>query len=34
MTQLLPLFDIPVVETLIGYETAAYQQVRAAIPAA
>lgn len=34
MTQLLPFFDMPVVETLIGFETAVYQQVGAAVPAA
>jgi len=33
-TQLLPFFDRPVIETLIGFETAVYQQVEAAIPAA
>ena len=34
MTQLLPFFDVPVVETLIGFETAVYQQVGATVPAA
>jgi methyl acetate hydrolase len=34
MTQILPFFDMPVVETLIGFETAVYQQVGAAVPAA
>lgn len=34
MTQLLPFFDRPVVETLIGFETAVYQQVGAVLPAA
>jgi CubicO group peptidase (beta-lactamase class C family) len=34
MTQLLPFFDMPIVETLMGFETAVYQQVGAAIPAA
>ena len=34
MTQLLPFFDMPVVETLVGFETAVYQQVGAAVPAA
>ncbi len=34
MTQLLPFFDARVVETLIGFETAVYQQVGAAVPAA
>jgi CubicO group peptidase (beta-lactamase class C family) len=33
MTQLLPFFDMPVIETLIGFETAVYQQVGAAAPA-
>jgi hypothetical protein len=27
MTQLLPFFDMPVVETLIGFEMAVYEQV-------
>jgi CubicO group peptidase (beta-lactamase class C family) len=34
MTQLLPFFDMRVVETLIGFEMAVYQQVGAAVPAA
>jgi CubicO group peptidase (beta-lactamase class C family) len=34
MTQILPFFDMPVVETLIAFETAVYQQVGAAVPAA
>ncbi len=34
MTQLLPFFDMPVIETLMGFETAVYQQVGAAVPAA
>ncbi|HXZ07868.1 MAG TPA: serine hydrolase domain-containing protein [Paraburkholderia sp.] len=34
MTQLLPFFDMPVIETLIGFETAVYEQVGAAVPAA
>ena len=34
MTQLLPFFDMPVIETLIGFEMAVYQQVGAAVPAA
>ncbi|MBB3178033.1 serine hydrolase [Variovorax sp. Sphag1AA] len=34
MTQVLPFFDLPVVETLIGFEMAVYQQVGAALPAA
>ena len=34
MTQLLPFFDMPVVETLMGFEMAVYQQVGAAVPAA
>lgn len=33
MTQLLPFFDMPVVQTLLGFETAVYQQVGAAAPA-
>lgn len=33
MTQVLPFFDMPVVEMLIGFETAVYQQVGAALPA-
>jgi methyl acetate hydrolase len=34
MTQLLPFFDMPVIETLMGFEVAVYQQVGAAVPAA
>jgi methyl acetate hydrolase len=34
MTQLLPFFDVPVIETLVGFEKAVYQQVGAAVPAA
>ncbi|MCX4161004.1 MULTISPECIES: serine hydrolase [Paraburkholderia] len=34
MTQLLPFFDMPVVHTLIGFESAVYRQVGAAVPAA
>jgi methyl acetate hydrolase len=34
MTQVLPFFDMPVVETLIAFEMAVYQQVGAAVPAA
>ena len=34
MTQMLPFFDARVVETLIGFETAVYQQVGAVVPAA
>ncbi|MFM0254618.1 hypothetical protein [Paraburkholderia sediminicola] len=34
MAQLLPFFDMPVIETLMGFETAVYQQVGAALPAA
>ena len=34
MTQVLPFFDMPVVETLIGFEMAVYQQVGAVVPAA
>jgi len=34
MTQLLPFFDMPVVETLMGFELGVYQQVGAAVPAA
>ena len=30
---LLPFFDLPVVQTLLGFETAVYQQVGAAVPA-
>jgi len=33
MTQVLPFFDIPVVETLLGFEMAVYQQVGAVLPA-
>jgi CubicO group peptidase (beta-lactamase class C family) len=33
MTQVLPFFDMPVVETLLGFEMAVYQQVGAAAPA-
>jgi methyl acetate hydrolase len=33
MTQLLPFFDMGVVQTLIGFEQAVYQQVGAAVPA-
>ncbi|MBO9516400.1 MAG: beta-lactamase family protein [Variovorax sp.] len=33
MTQVLPFFDMPVVETLLGFEMAVYQQVGAATPA-
>lgn len=33
MTQLLPFFDLPVMQTLPGFETAVYQQVGAAVPA-
>ena len=33
MTQLLPFFDMPVIETLMGFESAVYQQVGAALPA-
>jgi hypothetical protein len=33
-TQLLPFFDMPVIETLFGFELVVYQQVGAAIPAA
>jgi CubicO group peptidase (beta-lactamase class C family) len=33
MTQLLPFFDMQVVETLIGFEIAVYGQVGAAVPA-
>lgn len=33
MTQVLPFFDMPVIETLMGFETAVYQQVGAALPA-
>ena len=34
MTQLLPFFDMPVIETHMGFEMAVYQQVGAAVPAA
>lgn len=34
MTQVLPFFDMPVVETLIGFEMAVYRQVGAVVPAA
>ncbi|MBL8348825.1 MAG: beta-lactamase family protein [Burkholderiaceae bacterium] len=34
MTQLLPFFDMPVIETLMGFEAAVYQQVGAVVPAA
>ncbi|SCK30394.1 CubicO group peptidase, beta-lactamase class C family [Variovorax sp. HW608] len=34
MTQVLPFFDLPIIETLIGFEMAVYQQVGAAVPAA
>jgi len=34
MTQVLPFFDMPVVETLMGFEMAVYQQVGAAVPSA
>jgi methyl acetate hydrolase len=34
MTQLLPFFDMRVIETLMGFEMAVYQQVGAAVPAA
>lgn len=34
MTQVLPFFDMPVVETLMGFEMAVYQQVGAVLPAA
>jgi len=33
MTQVLPFFDMSVIETLMGFETAVYQQVGAAVPA-
>lgn len=33
MTQLLPFFDMPVIQTLMGFEMAVYQQVGAAVPA-
>ena len=31
MTQLLPFFDLPVVQTLLGFEREVYQQVGAAV---
>lgn len=34
MTQLLPFFDMQVVQTLVGFEMAVYRQVGAAVPAA
>jgi CubicO group peptidase (beta-lactamase class C family) len=34
MTQVLPFFDMGVIQTLMGFETAVYQQVGAAVPAA
>jgi CubicO group peptidase (beta-lactamase class C family) len=34
MTQLLPFFDMRVIETLLGFEMAVYQQVGAVVPAA
>lgn len=34
MTQLLPFFDLRMVQTLVGFETAVYQQAGAAVPAA
>jgi hypothetical protein len=34
MTQLLPFFDMPVIETLVGFEMALYQQMDEAVPAA
>jgi len=34
MTQLLPFFDMRVIETLMGFEMAVYQQVGAVVPAA
>jgi methyl acetate hydrolase len=34
MTQVLPFFDLPVIETLIGFENEVYRQVGAAVPAA
>lgn len=33
MTQLLPFFDLRLVQTLVGFETAVYQQVGALLPA-
>jgi CubicO group peptidase (beta-lactamase class C family) len=34
MTQVLPFFDMRIIETLMGFEMAVYQQVGAALPAA
>lgn len=34
MTQLLPIFDMRVIETLMGFEMMVYQQVGAVVPAA
>lgn len=34
MTQVLPFFDMPVIETLMGFEMAVYQQVGSVLPAA
>lgn len=34
MTQLLPFFDMPVIETLMGFEMAVYQQVGSVLPPA
>jgi len=34
MTQVLPFFDMPVIETLMGFEMEVYQQVGAVVPAA
>ena len=34
MTQVLPFFDMRIIETLMGFELAVYQQVGAALPAA
>jgi len=34
MTQVLPFFDMAVIQTLMGFELAVYQQVGAAVPAA
>lgn len=34
MTQVLPFFDMPVIETLMGFELAVYQQVGSVLPAA
>lgn len=33
MTQVLPFFDMPVVETVLGFEAAVYQQAGAVAPA-